>query len=61
MKEYGNVKVGEVTVAQAINGMRGVKGLTTDISYLDPNEGIKFRGKTISETMEVLPKPPGKD
>ncbi len=61
LKEYGDVKVGEVTIAQAINGMRGVKGLTTDISYLDPNEGIRFRGKTIPETMEALPKPPGKD
>ena len=36
LKEYGDVKVGEVTIAQAINGMRGVKALTTDISYLDP-------------------------
>ncbi len=61
LKEYGDVKVGEVTIAQAINGMRGVKALTTDISYLDPNEGIRFRGKTIPETMAALPKPPGKD
>jgi citrate synthase len=61
LKEFGDVKVGEVTIAQAINGMRGVKGLTTDISYLDPFEGIRFRGKTIPETMEALPKPPGKD
>jgi len=61
LKEYGNVKVGEVTVAQAVNGMRGVKSLTTDISYLDPNEGIRFRGKTIPETMAALPKPKGKD
>lgn len=61
LKEYGDVKVGEVTVTQAINGMRGIRGLTTDISYLDPNEGIRFRGKTIPETMEALPKPKGKD
>ncbi len=61
LKEYGDVKVGEVTIAQAINGMRGVKGLTTDISYLDPYEGIRFRGKTIPEVMEIMPKPKGKD
>ncbi len=61
LKEYGDVKVGEVTIAQAINGMRGVKSLATDISYLDPNEGIRFRGKTIPETMAALPKPKGKD
>lgn len=61
LKEFGDVKIGEVTISQAINGMRGVKGLATDISYLDPEEGIRFRGKTISETMECLPKPEGKD
>ncbi|UCE06908.1 MAG: citrate (Si)-synthase, partial [bacterium] len=54
-----DVKVGEVTIAQAIGGMRGVKCLTTDISYLDPYEGIRFRGYTIPETLEALPKVPG--
>ena len=61
LKEYGDVKVGEVTISQTINGMRGVKGLTTDISYLDPYEGIRFRGRTIPEVMEIIPKPEGKD
>ncbi len=59
--EHGDVKIGEVTIAQAIGGMRGVKGLVTDISYLDPLEGIRFRGLTIQEVMDALPKPPGKD
>jgi citrate synthase len=61
LKSHGDKKIGEVTVAQAIGGMRGVKGLVTDISYLDPNEGIRFRGYTINEVMEKLPKPDGKD
>ncbi len=61
LKEYGDVKVGEVTMTQAIGGMRSIKSLVTDISYLDPNEGIRFRGKTIPETLEALPKPEGKD
>ena len=59
VKEYGNVKVGDVTIAQVIGGMRGVKGLTTDISYLDPYEGIRFRGYTIPEVLEKLPKVAG--
>jgi citrate synthase len=59
VKEYGDTKVGEVTIAQAIGGMRGVKCLATDISYLDPFEGIRFRGFTIPECLEKLPKPPG--
>jgi citrate synthase len=59
VKEYGSVKISDVTVAQAIGGMRGVKCLVTDISYLDPDEGIRFRGFTIPETLEKLPKVPG--
>ena len=59
LKEHGDVKVGDVTIAQVIGGMRGVKCLTTDISYLDPYEGIRFRGYTIPETLEKLPKVPG--
>ncbi|TCS83578.1 citrate (Si)-synthase [Tepidibacillus fermentans] len=59
--EHGDVKISEVTIAQAIGGMRGVKSLVTDISYLDPYEGIRFRGYTIQEVMEKLPKPEGKD
>ncbi|OYT12436.1 MAG: type I citrate synthase [Bacteroidetes bacterium 4572_112] len=61
LKEFGNVKVGEVTIDQAIGGARGVRCLVTDISYLDPMEGIRFRGYTIPETMAALPKPEGKD
>jgi citrate synthase len=61
LKEFGDVKVGEVNIGQVIGGMRGVKCLTTDISYLDPFEGIRFRGFTIPETLEKLPKVPGSD
>ncbi len=61
LKEHGDVKIGEVTIAQAIGGARGVRSLVTDISYLDPFEGIRFRGKTIPETFAALPKVPGRD
>ncbi|UCC85080.1 MAG: citrate (Si)-synthase [Gemmatimonadota bacterium] len=61
LKEHGAVKVSDVTIAQAIGGARGVRCLVTDISYLDPNEGIRFRGMTIPETLEALPKVPGSD
>ena len=57
LKEHGDKVIGEVTVAQAIGGMRGVKSLVTDISYLDPHEGIRYRGYTLSEVLEKLPKP----
>ncbi len=61
IKEFGDVKVSDVTMSQAIGGARGVRCLVTDISYLDPNEGIRFRGYTIPETLAKLPKVPGKE
>lgn len=61
LKEYGDVKVCDVTISQVIGGMRGIKALVTDISYLDPFEGIRFRGLTIPETFEALPKVPGSE
>ncbi len=56
LKEFGDTKVCEVNISQVIGGMRGIKCLTTDISYLDPFEGIRFRGYTIPEVLAKLPK-----
>ena len=61
VKEKGEVKVGEVTIGQVYGGMRDVRSLVTDISYVDPNEGIRFRGYTIPEVLEKLPKPAGSE
>jgi citrate synthase len=61
LKEHGDKKISDVTIAQAIGGARGVKCLVTDISYLDPMEGIRFRGHTIPETLAALPKVDEKD
>jgi citrate synthase len=61
LKEFGDVEISKVTIAQAIGGARGVRCLVTDVSYLDPFEGIRFRGKTIPETFEALPKVPDKE
>lgn len=57
VKEHGDVKVGDVTIAQVYGGMRGVKALVTDISYVDPQEGIRFRGHRVPDALESLPKP----
>jgi citrate synthase len=46
-KEYGDRKVGEVTVAQALGGLRGVNMLVGDISYVDPYDGIHMRGLSV--------------
>src|SRR5512143_1443296 len=58
-KEFGKVVIDQVTIDQAIGGARDIRSLVTDISYLDPQEGIRFRGKTIPETFEALPKAQG--
>ncbi|KJE90772.1 citrate synthase [Capsaspora owczarzaki ATCC 30864] len=58
-KEYGHVKIGEVTIDQAYGGMRGIKGLVYETSLLDADEGIRFRGLSIPEAQKVLPKAPG--
>ncbi len=57
LEEFGDVVIDKVTIAQAIGGMRGVKSLVTDISYLDPNEGIRYRDYTLDEVFKLLPKP----
>ena len=59
VKDYGDVEVNTVKISQFYGGMRGVKCLTTDISYLDPFEGIRFRGNTIPETLAKLPRAKG--
>jgi citrate synthase len=51
----GDKKVGEVNIKQVYGGMRDVKGLVTDISYVDPDEGIRLRGYTIDELLQKLP------
>ncbi len=61
LKEHGNDVIDKVTVGQVLGGMRGIKSLVTDISYLDPMEGIRYRGLTLPEVFEKLPKPQGKE
>jgi citrate synthase len=59
LKEHGSRKIGEVTLSQVYQGMRGITGLVTETSLLDAQEGIRFRGYSIPELQEKLPKAPG--
>src|SRR5580693_122555 len=59
IKTSGDVKLGEYTVAQVYQGMKGMIGMVTETSKLDPEEGIRFRGYSIPELREKLPKAPG--
>lgn len=58
IKEHGNKKIGEVTLSQIYQGMRGITGLVSETSLLDAQEGIRFRGYSIPELQERLPKAP---
>ncbi|HMI62691.1 MAG TPA: citrate (Si)-synthase, eukaryotic [Puia sp.] len=59
VKEHGNKKIGEVTLSQIYQGMRGITGLVTETSLLDAQEGIRFRGFSIPELQQRLPKAQG--
>lgn len=58
LKEHGNKVIGEVTLSQVYQGMRGITGLVTETSLLDAQEGIRFRGYSIPELQDKLPKSP---
>lgn len=65
-KEFQNIKtnfsevsLGDYNIGQVIGGMRGMIGLLYETSALDPEEGIRFRGYSIPELRQLLPKAPG--
>jgi len=58
-KDQSEVVVDKVTIGQIVGGMRDIKSLVTDISFVDPAEGIRFRGMSIPEVLKALPKPRG--
>jgi citrate synthase len=61
VKTYGDVVVDTVTVSQVAGGMRDITSLLTETSLLDAQEGIRFRGYSIPELRQLLPKAPNCD
>lgn len=59
LKEHGSKKIGEVQLSQIYQGMRGITGLVSETSLLDSQEGIRFRGYSIPELQQQLPKAKG--
>jgi len=55
MKGSGDVKISDVTIAQAIGGMRGVKGMVCDTSVVEPDQGLIIRGKPIMKIKDKWP------
>src|SRR4029079_16313918 len=56
LKEHGTKVIGQVQLTQIYQGMRGITGLVSETSLLDAQEGIRFRGFSIPELREKLPK-----
>ncbi len=59
LHEHGEKVIGEVKLSQIYQGMRGMTGLVTETSLLDSQDGIRFRGYSIPELQEKLPKAEG--
>jgi citrate synthase len=57
VKEHGETVIDQVTIGQVYGGMRDIKSMVTDVSFVDPATGIKFRGMAIPEVLARLPKP----
>jgi citrate synthase len=55
LKDFGDRQVDKVTLSQVFGGMRGIKSMVWEPSALDPEEGIRFRGYSITELSKLLP------
>ncbi len=60
-KEHGERVVDDVKVNQIFGGMRDITSMLWETSLLDAQEGISFRGYSISQLRELLPKGRGKE
>lgn len=59
VKEHGHIELGTYTIDQVYGGMKGMIGMVTETSKLDPEEGIRFRGYSIPELRALLPRGSG--
>jgi len=58
-KEHGDTVIQETTIDMTYGGMRSMKALVCETSVLDAEEGIRFRGYSIPECQQKLPKAEG--
>ena len=56
IKQNSDHVLGSYTVDSVFSGMKGMIGLITETSFLDAEEGIRFRGYSIPELREKLPR-----
>lgn len=58
LKEHGDKQVDTVSLDQVYGGMRDITCMIWEPSLLDSEEGIRFRGYSIPELREKLPRAP---
>jgi len=56
VKAHGSAIIGPVKVENVIGGMRGLQCMVWEGSVLDPEEGVRFHGRTIRNCQQNLPK-----
>jgi citrate synthase len=61
IREHGDFVISNVTVSQIFSGIRGVPIQVSDISYVDADQGILYRGYNLKEVLALLPKKPDHD
>ena len=61
IKEHGDFVISNVTVAQICSGIRDVPIQISDISYVEPEYGLRYRTYSINEVLSLLPKLDGTD
>jgi len=59
VRSHGSFVVDQVTIDRLYGGLRGMTVLVSEISKVDPQYGIRLRGYTIQEVLDLLPKAPG--
>jgi citrate synthase len=55
LKQHGEKVISEVTISQAVGGMRGVKGMLCDTSVVEPDTGLVIRNIPIGKLASKLP------
>lgn len=54
-KEFGDVKIADVTAGQVVGGMRGLISITCDTSSVLPDEGLRIRNIPIIDLKDAMP------
>ena len=61
LTQHRKKKIGEIRVNQIFNGLRGMDILISDVSFVDPQDGLQYRGYKVKDVLDLLPKAENSD